>query len=97
MVVAVWLVGSRAGPGDLSLVSSASVPYLTDIQQGQTSMAPSGEIQCKPQPLSAKEEASFLPWLRCLLLKSIFQLLHSLKPEVTGFLLNHALRIALIG
>lgn len=50
-----WLVGSRAGPGDLSLVSPASVPWLTDNQQGQTSAAPSGEIQYKSQPLSAKE------------------------------------------
>lgn len=95
--VAVWLVRSRAGRGDLSLVSSASVPWLTDNQQGQTSAAPSSEIQRKPQPLSAKEEASLLPWLRCLLLQSIFQLLHSPKPKVTGLLLNHALRIALIG
>ena len=87
-----------AGPArETSLVSSASVPWLTDKQQGQASAAPSGEIQHKPQPLSAKEEASLLPWLRCLLLQSIFQLLHSPKPEVTGLLLNHALRIALIG
>ena len=82
---------------ETSLVSCASVPWLTDNQQGQASAATSGEIQRKPQPLSAKEEASLLPWLRCLLLQSIFQLLHSPKPEVTGLLLTHALRIALIG